>query len=135
MFFASCSWYQPHLHIHQKCVHSIKPNHSLCSSFPHPSMNADTLPLAEALVSRSLTLPFPCTSRHLHCPERSEGCCFLFCQLLVTMCTVWVPISKTHAQERQAESKYWESRSYFKIGNNINPNATCFQVLSSESSC
>lgn len=68
-------------------------------------------------------------------PWTKRGLLLAFLSAVVTMCTVGIHISKTHAQERQAESKYWESRSYFKIGSNISPNATCFQVPSSESSC
>lgn len=41
MLFASRFWYQPDLHIHQKCVHSIKPDGYRTPHFRFP-LNADT---------------------------------------------------------------------------------------------
>lgn len=78
---------------------------------------------------------FPLYFRAPSLPWAKRGLLLAFLSAVVTICTVGVHISKTHAQGRQAESKYWELRSYFKIGSNISPNATCFQVPSSESSC
>lgn len=55
MFFASCFWYQPHLHNHQKCAHSIKPG-SYCTLHTwFPLGMLIPLPLAGAILfSRSL---------------------------------------------------------------------------------
>lgn len=45
MFFASCFWFQPHLHIQQKCVHSIKPGGCCTSHSCSPPWMLIPLPL------------------------------------------------------------------------------------------